>query len=224
MARNRRARRGVLLVIVLAIGATAYAGFIHTPPGPRSLREFDPDRMAQLELDMWQAYYLKERLRLFRGLVTMLHEQYRYTWAKATQAAFFLARGASRFGDSTENYDRVRPDLERAYAIARDWTGSRFNAAAVARAELAWWTARRVPGQDGAEHVGALIGEEYALLYDVPPERVAQAAVLRARAARLRDDGGDQADWPAVEDLLRQSYRTLGAAVRGVERSGTPTP
>ena len=44
------------------------------PPGPRSLRQFDPDRMADLEVRMWQAYYGKERVRLFALLVTMLRD------------------------------------------------------------------------------------------------------------------------------------------------------
>jgi hypothetical protein len=41
------------------------------------VRAFQPDRLADLELDMWQAYYRDERLRLFRGLVTTPREQYR---------------------------------------------------------------------------------------------------------------------------------------------------
>jgi hypothetical protein len=34
------------------------------------VRVFDPDREAALEVDMWQAYYAHQNLRLFRGLVT----------------------------------------------------------------------------------------------------------------------------------------------------------
>jgi hypothetical protein len=207
------ARRRLFIVLFVAVAGASYAACVHTPPGPRTLRAFDADRMAELELDMWQAYYGKEKLRLFRGLVTMLREQYRYTWAKAMRAAFHLARAASTFGDARSDYERVLPDLERAYAIARDWTGSRFDPAAVARAELAWWVARRVPGKDGADHVGALITDEYALLYEVPRDRVVSSALLRARAAKLRDEGGNQADWPAVSQLLQQSYRELYAAV-----------
>ena len=52
------------------------------------MRQFDPDRLASLEVRMWQAYYAKERARLFTLLVTMLHEQYRYPWATATIEAF----------------------------------------------------------------------------------------------------------------------------------------
>jgi hypothetical protein len=70
-----------------------------------------------------------------------------------------------------------------------------------------------VPGEDSPDQVGALIAEENALIYGVPRERVLAASVLRARAGKLRDEGGEKADWPAVHDLLRQSFRELHAAL-----------
>src|SRR6185295_11084313 len=131
--------RGRLIVAAITVGAIlVYIVALRVPPGPRSLRVFDPERMPSLELDMWQAYYQHQNLRLFRGLVTMLHEQYRYPWSKATRAAFYLARAARTFGDARSDYERVLPDLQRAYAIAKDWTASGFDPAAVSRAELAW--------------------------------------------------------------------------------------
>ena len=208
-------RRYRLLIIAGMAAATLwYALFVHTPPGPRSLRVFDPDRVAELEVDMWQAYYTKANLRLFRDLVILLREQYRYTWARAVVAGFHFARAAARFGNMRADYEQLLPDLTAAYAIARDWTGARFDPAGVARAELAWWVARRVPGRDTAEQVGRLITEEYALLYETPIEQVAESALLRARAARLRDDGGEHADWATVARMLHDSYRQLAAGLR----------
>lgn len=206
-------RKWLVAAIVLLAIAVAFA-FV-APSGPRSLRVFDPDRTADLELDMWQAYYAKRNVRLFADLITLLHEQNRYSWAEATRAGFHLARAAARFGNLRSDYEpAVLPDLVAAYTIERDWMGARFDPSAVARAELAWWIARRVAGQNSAEHVGALIGEENALLYDVPRDRVLEASTLRARAGKLRDDGGEQADWTTVSDLLHQSYRTLHSAVQ----------
>lgn len=207
-------KRLVLGVMAILAGAAVYIGCFQAPAGPRSLRVFEADRMAGLEVDMWQAYYLKERVRLFRGLVTMLHEQNRYPWATAVRAAFYLARAAARFGDMRTGYESVLPDLERAYTIERDWLSASFDPAQVARAELAWWVARRVPGEDSPEHVGGLIADENALLFGVPRERVLSASVLRARAGKLRDVGGDHADWATVSSLLVQSYRELHAAVQ----------
>jgi hypothetical protein len=197
--------------VVLAMGV--YLLFFLTPSGPRSLREFDPDRTAALEVDMWQAYYKGENVRLFRGLVALTHEQFRYSWARALQASFHLGRAAARFAKMRSDYATVLPDLEAGYTIARDWTNETFDPKAVAKAELAWWVARRMPGENSPENVGGLIADENALLYRVPRERVLEASVLRARAGRLRDDGGENADWAEVSRLLVQSFRALHAAI-----------
>jgi hypothetical protein len=198
----------MVLAAALAIAAT------RAPDGSRSLTGFDPDRLADLEVDMWQAYYAHENLRLFRALLTILHEQYRYSWAKASVAGFHLARAARTFGDARSDYERVLPDLENAYAIMKEWTGSRFDPGEAARAELSWWVARRIRGQDSPENVGRLIATVNALVYGVPRDRVLEASTLRAEAGKLRDDGGDHADWARVSELLHQSYRELHAAVQ----------
>lgn len=221
-----RGGRGRLVAVVVALAAIYWAVAVRPPAGTRSLAVFDPDRLAELEVGMWQAYYAKERFRLFRLLVVMLREQYHYSWQTAARAAFHLARAAATFGDTTGEYDRVLPDLEAGYAIARDWTGARFDPAAVARAELSWWTARRDPASGTGAHknrvVAARMTELYALLYEAPRERVAEAARLRVEAADLRDRGADAADfdrdrrgvdWRGVSFLLHQSYRSLHDAL-----------
>src|SRR5258705_4251729 len=147
--RTRRA-----LVAFLVLGAFALA-FVLTPPrAARSMREFNPPRLADLEVRMWQAYYAKQRLRLFGLLVTMLHEQYHYSWATAALESSHLARAAATFGDLRGGYGVVLPDLEAAYAKAKAWMHAEFDPRAVAQAELAWWVARRVPGQNSAEQIG----------------------------------------------------------------------
>jgi len=200
-------------VIVVLIAVVAYAATV-PPRGPRTLRAFDADRLADLEIGMWQAYYAKERTRLFTLLVTMLHEQYHYSWATAAREGFHLARAAATFGDARRNYEAlVLPDLEQAYVTAKDWLGAGFDPPALARAELAWWVARRVPGKDSPEHVGALMAHAYGLLYEVPESTMTGAAVLRARAGKMRDLQAQAPDWPAIAQLLRESYRDLHAAL-----------
>jgi hypothetical protein len=190
------------------------AAFALTPPrGPRSMRQFEPARLADLELRMWQAYYAKENARLFGLLVTMLREQKHYSWAMAVREAFHLARAAARFANLRDNYDSVLPDLEAAYSQTQRWMNAGFDPRAVARAELAWWAARRVPGQNSAEQVGALIADEYALLYETSRERVQTAALLRAQAAAMRDAQAEKPDWTAIGRLLQQSYLDLSIAL-----------
>jgi hypothetical protein len=202
-----------LLIVTAAIAGGLYLFIFDAPPGPRSLRTFDPDRTADLEVDMWRVYYQHQNVQLFTDLVTLLHEQNGYPWAKACGAGYHLARAASTFAESHTGYELLLPDLESAYTTARDWTHADFDPAAVAKAELAWWIARRIPAESSPEIVGGLIADENALLYGVPRQRVLAASILRARAGRLRDDGGENADWAVVSDLLHQSYRQLHDAV-----------
>ena len=206
-----RARKTLVTLAILAAFALA---FVLTPPrGARSMREFNPARLADLEVRMWQAYYAKQRARLFGLLVTTLREQYHYSWATATVEGFHLARAAATFGDLRAGYDVVLPDLEKAYAKARSWTLAEFDPKAVARAELAWWVARRVPGQNSAEQIGGLIADEYALLYETTRGRVERSALLRAQAAALRDAQAAQPDWDRIGRLLLQSYTDLRSAL-----------
>jgi len=209
MRRLRRA--GIVVIAILAAFAIAYA--LTPPRGPRSMRQFNATRLADLEVRMWQAYYDKERVRLFALLVTLLHEQYHYSWATATVQGFHLARAAATFGDLKGGYDVVLPDLEAAYGKVRSWTGASFDARAVSRAELAWWVARRVPGQNSPEQVGQLIAQEYALLYETSPENMATAGLLRAEAAALRDAQAEHPDWIRIARLLQESYRELAQAL-----------
>ena len=103
-----RARPISVALTLLASAILAY-WFITAPAGSPTLRQFDPNRMAELELRMWQAYYGKDRIRLFALLVTQLHEQNHYSWANATRAGFYLARAAATFGDARANSKRSCP-------------------------------------------------------------------------------------------------------------------
>jgi hypothetical protein len=206
-------RAGVVLACaVLLVGGLSYGVFV-PPPGPRSIKRFDPPRLADLELRMWQAYYAKERVRLFALLVTTLREQYHYSWAVAVREAFHLARAAATFGDRRSNYDVVIPDLTAAYATAAGWLHAGFEPSAVAHAELAWWVARRVPGQNSPEQVGALIADEYALLYEMPRDLFVASAEHRAEAGALRDAEAGHPDWDTIGRLLQQSYAELAQAL-----------
>ena len=199
-------------VLVVLLALTVWLA-VRNPAGPASIRRFEPDRLADLEVRMWQAYYAKERVKLFQLLVTMLREQYHYSWATAAKEGFHLARAAAGFGDARGGYEAFLPDLEAGYATAKARLHAGFDPAAVARAELAWWVARRVPAQNSAEQVGELIAREYALLYEVPQETVGHAALLRAQAGKLRDDTSAQPDWSVIRGLLVQSYRELRAGL-----------
>lgn len=205
-------KRAIAVVAGAALILIVYL-LVASPSGRGSMKQFEPTRLANLELRMWQAYYAKQNVRLFALLVEMLREQYHYSWATALREAFHLARAAATFGNARSNYEQVLPDLESAYSTARDWERARFDPSAVARAELAWWVARRIPGQNSPAQVGGLIADEYALLYEVPKPAVERAALLRAQAGALRDAEAARPDWSTIERLLQESYSDLHRAL-----------
>jgi len=201
-----------LFVLALMVGAGWYV-LASPPAGGVSITTFDPYRLADLEVDMWQAYYDRDTISLFRLLVVTLREQYDYSWINAGSAAFDLARAASTFADLRSNYQSVLPDLTSAYTTARDWLDAGFDPEEVARAELAWWIARRTPGKDRPDQVGALIADEYALIYGSSRSSMMRAGQLRAQAAALRDQEAKAPDWDSIDRLLTDSYVELYSAL-----------
>jgi len=201
-----------LIVFAIVLGGGWYV--VTMPASDEvSITDFDPYRLADLELQMWQAYYDRDTPRLFRLLVATMREQYDLSWLHATSTAFDLAQAASTFAELQSDYQSVLPDLEAAYTTVRDSVDAGFDPAEVARAELAWWVARRIEGKNSPQQVGALIAEEYALLYAVQPSRVLRAAVLRAEAAALRDRQADNPDWTGIATMLVGSYSELYSAL-----------
>jgi hypothetical protein len=137
---------------------------------------------------------------------------------RAADASRGWLRGAPR-GD----YDGFAPDIARAYR--RLGLPPEVDADEVAKRELRWWVVRREIGLAAGEAAGDAITRLYASLYQVPESDVAKAGRLRGMAAEVRDRGATtdpdgstgqgRAYWPEVARLLRDSYRSLKAAVDG---------
>ena len=193
-------------------------------PGRRWGSDFDPDELARLETRMWKAYYRRQPVRLFAMLVKAMHAQARVSWPRAFAASTLLTRAAAGFATSTWDYERFAPDIGRAYRMLG--LPGHVDADAVAGHELRWWIVRREFGLAAGSAAGEAITDLYATLYDVPRERVAEAGRLRGLAAEIRDRGANDdprgprgdgsAYWPEVARLLRESYRSLSAALEPV--------
>jgi hypothetical protein len=190
---------------------------------------FDADRLATLETRMWKAYYRRQPARLFGWLLFALREQAGANWPTALLASLQLTRAAAGFSRSEGEYDRFAVDIADAYR--RLGLPDDVDAEEVARRELRWWVVRREIGPSAGEAAGDAITRLYAELYDVPEAAVAEAGRLRGMAAEVRDRGAsDDPDgpqgsgrdyWPEVARLLRDSYRSLKAAVEGPAPDGS---
>jgi hypothetical protein len=155
--------------------------------------DFDPERLARIELRAWKAYYRRQPARLFALLVLANREQAEVGWPRAILGAICLARAAAGFATATGDYDRYLPDIARGYralGIAADRVDE------VARRERRWWVVRR---------------------------EIGLATEVRDRGAAADADGPagpGGACWPEVARILRDSYRSLGA---GLDRAPAPS-
>jgi len=169
---------------------------------------YDADTVGRSETAMWKAYYTGEKPQLALNLIKLLRTQFGMTLPEARSVAGTLADAAMTFKATRETYDDwVLPDLTEAYRPIKHYSNASFDPEQAARAELAWWVARRTPGQSSPEQVGAKIGELYAVLYGSQNPAFRKAGLLRAQAAALRDSGKLNADWPRIEDMLKESSR-----------------
>src|SRR5262245_22073475 len=101
-------RRYVFLVGVAMIAASgAWAAIDLWRPVSSILRQFNPDKVADLETQMWRAYYDKQRLPLFNQLAELLRHQYRLPFLRSYVVAFHGAKAAFVFkdGKSREDYE-----------------------------------------------------------------------------------------------------------------------
>lgn len=179
--------------------------------------EFDPARLATLETRMWKAYYRRQPARLFTWLVLALREQAGVSWLRAVRASLLLTRAAAGFARAGGDYERFGAGIGRAYRLLG--LPDSVDAEEVGRRELRWWVVRREIGVTAGDAGGAAIAGLYAAIYELPQERIAEAARLRGLAAEVRDRGAaDDPDgaggvgldyWPEVAHLLHASYRRL---------------
>ena len=201
----------LLALLFLAGGAAWYVG-LHD----RGMNfDFDPAVVAGAETRMWQDYYSGQGREMGLEMIALMREQFGVSLKTAYEVVEPMARGAMEFHAGRGDYEeQILPKLETSYARLGEACAKDWDAKALARAELAWWVARRTPGEDSPEQVGALIANLYALMYGSTNPDIERAGLLRAQAATLRDAGEPNADWPGVEALLVDSYTALHQGIQ----------
>ncbi len=208
----RITRRGLIInagTLFLVVFLLWFLYFRNTNP------PLDATALARSETRMWQAYYQRDSTTLRNELSLMLHEQFGLshyrTWrvsSRLTSASLQFALAARGMG--TRDRAGLIEDIAFAYDGIKAARGMEFDPHVAAEAELDWWMARRRSGQKSVEQVGEKIEKLYAILFGATNDRIREAGILRAEAARVRDVSSD---WTEVERLLEQSYRNLIAGI-----------
>ena len=225
MSSERRRRivkiivRVISLVLALVICAVLYDLFY---PRKTKLREFDPDEVARLETAMWRSYYEKQRARLFNEATELLRTQYHMTPVKSNVVAYYAANAAFVFkeGQQRSDYEKALPDLITFYDYLHNMSDIDFDVYKVSRLELEWWIIHRERTKHPSGDLDRALAELQAAIYNLPVERLMEHGRLRAEAMTIRDTKADQggvteADWARINELLRQSWRSLATAVKG---------
>lgn len=192
-----------------------------------SAMKMDSVGVARAELEAWQAYYQKNPELLIEKTAALLKTQYGIHDDEAVNSMahdFFVAY--QQFGSMPQNATEeayrleVQPLLTTAYTNLKSAVNAYWDPELAARADLAWWVARRQNNQQDPERVGEKIQAFYAVIYGQNHAQCfSRAAYLRAVAARYRDlcqdkwGGASQEDWELIQTLLEQSYSELDRCV-----------
>jgi len=210
--------RVVAVILILLVCGVLYDLFY---PHKTKLREFDPDEVARLETAMWRSYYEQQRVRLFNEATELLRTQYHLTPVKSNVVAYYAANAAFVFkgGSKRSEYEKALPDLIKFYSALHEMSDIDFDVNKVSKLELEWWIIHRQRAQHPAGDLDRALAELQAAIYNMPVERLMEHGRLRAEAMTIRDTKADQggvteADWTRINELLRQSWRSLAAAVR----------
>jgi len=219
---SRRTRKIVVRVMVLVLALLA-GGVLYDLYFPRTthMREFDPDEVARLETAMWRSYYDQQRLRLFNELSELLRTQYHMPLIRSNEVAYYAANAAFVFKQGKErvDYEKALPDLLKFYGEIRKLSDIAFDVDRAARLELEWWIIHRQRAQHVPSDLDKALAELQAEIYRVPVERLMEHGRLRAEAMTIRDtkaeNGGvTEADWVRINELLKESWRSLAKAVK----------
>ncbi|HWN11721.1 MAG TPA: hypothetical protein VNO50_21020 [Pyrinomonadaceae bacterium] len=216
---RRRTFLKVLLVLFLVTAGWVLYDLYSTRTA--HLREFDPDEVARLETAMWRSYYERRRLRLFNELSELLRTQYNMPLIRSKRVAYYAANGAFVFwkGKRRSDYEKALPDLVKFYQEIRRMSDLPFSVDRAATLELEWWIVHRERANHAPGDLDRALAELQAEIYQVPIERVMEHGRLRAEAMTIRDTkaeagGVSEADWSRINELLKQSWRSLSQAVK----------
>ena len=211
--------RSCLLIVVLLAGGVLYDLYF---PRTAKMREFDPDEVARLEAAMWRSYYDKKQVQLFNQLSELLRTQYHMPLVRSNQVAYYAASAAFTFkdGKTDKDYEKALADLVKFYGAIRKISDIPFDVNRVARLELQWWIIHRERWKRKPDDLPRALAELQAAIYGIPVDRVMEHGSLRAQAMAIRDTKADagqaitEGDWTKINDLLRQSWRSLADAVK----------
>lgn len=197
---------------------------------PRTIRSFDPARVARLETENWEAYYQKRWGRLLQVSVGMVQEAFGLNFWQALQGAYLVGRAEIAAAPFPNNdVPKAEAYMRRFYGMVKRIHQEDFDVAQAARLEVNWWVVHRQHfGQTDSQPLVEALIELYTATFRLPAERVRAAAYYRAEAMRYSDRWVNESKASGspllaqVEAELLKSYTALRAAVEPATSSSAP--
>ncbi|MDZ4289872.1 MAG: hypothetical protein U0984_18045 [Prosthecobacter sp.] len=197
-------------------------------PRQASMTQFDPERMGQLESDMWRHYYEKNYPLLGSDLFLASYGQSGFSPWDSTRMAWYAAnaaRAAQPTQPRAQAFTHALPLLIKYYQVIQKATRSSWQPEEIAPLELEWWVQRR---EDKSwQQYGEAITQLTAMNYQVPAARVRPACLLRAELMDYRDQRRgrmQEADWQHITSELSKSYQMLKTSVTSSSADSDPPP
>jgi len=197
---------------------------------PSGLPSFDPFRIAELEYQMWMAYYRRRWRNLLAASVRLLWLGFGTDLARILQGAWLMLRAVRLWAPFPDNDpDGAQAHMRELYGLVKLRFGQPADPALAASLEIDWWRAHRRrqhaphPAETGDELVES-VTRLYCYLFGQAEDAVRPAAAHRVRAMDLSDQwvrGGCRTDsplLPLVRAALVRAYAALLAAVHHEER------
>lgn len=197
---------------------------------PSGLRSFDPFRIADLEYQMWMAYYRRRWRNLLVASVRLLWLGFGTDLARILQGAWLMLRAVRLWAPFPDNDpDGAQARMRELYGLVKLRFGQPADPALAASLEIDWWRAHRRrqhaphPAETGDELLES-VTRLYCYLFGQAEDAVRPAAAHRVRAMDLSDQwvrGGCRTDsplLPLVRAALVRAYTALLTAIHHEER------
>ena len=199
-----------LLLLVIWIAADLLM------PGKADLRKINAPVVAQLETNMWRAYYDKRPAHLYWLLVKLLRAQNQMSFWQANVTAYKATRAAFVFkkGHQRTDYEQAVPYLTDYYQRLCTLGDLSADPQQVAKLELEWWIIHRERDKYGEAALVEAVANSTAAFYSVNPQTLHDYAVARTAAMIERDNKQQagsvtEADWQDIQTKLNSSYTSL---------------
>jgi hypothetical protein len=197
---------------------------------PSGLQSFDPFRIADLEYQLWMAYYRRRWRNLLVASVGLLRLGFGTDLARIVPGAWLMLRAVRLWAPFPDNDpDGAQARMRELYLLVKLRFGQPADPALAASLEIDWWRAHRRrqhaphPAETGDELVES-VTRLYCYLFSETAAVIRPAATHRVRAMDLSDQWireGCRPDSPLLplqRAALVRAYAALLAAVHQEER------